>query len=379
MQENKKLDAVQRIQDFYNMKPDARIYRKEFGYYVLDKWRKEGHLKAVDAVPDYGQYTRDLFGFDEQAMYNIKGLGWCESDFHPAFEEVILEDRGEHELVQDRWGRSVLYFKNRRQGFMPEYVDHPVKDMKTWEEDVKWRMDPKTPSRDITIMPEIERAIEGQKNGGAVIQNVCGAYMYLRSLMGPEELLYMFYDDPDLVHDCMQAWLDLADARIAFHQQFIDFDEIFFGEDICYNGGSLISPEMIKEFLFPYYQQLITNMIARNHGRKLHVQVDTDGWAEDVIDLYKMIGCNYMSPFEVASNCDVVRVSKKHPDLLISGGIDKRIITLGGDDIKRHLDYIMPAMRKRGGFIPTCDHGVPEEVPFENYMYYRELMQEYCN
>ena len=23
---------------------------------------------------------------------------------------------------------------------MPEYVDHPVKDQKTWEENVKWRL-----------------------------------------------------------------------------------------------------------------------------------------------------------------------------------------------------------------------------------------------
>ena len=38
----------------------------------------------------------------------------------------------------------------------------------------------------------------------------------------------------------------------------------------------------------------------------------------------------------------------------------------------------MPAMRRRGGYIPTCDHGIPEETPFENYMLYRQLMQEYC-
>ena len=85
-----------------------------------------------------------------------------------------------------------------------------------------------------------------------------------------------------------------------------------------------------------------------------------------------------MSPFEVAANCDVVKIAQQYPDLRMSGGIDKRIIALGGDDIKCHLDYIMPAMRKRGGFIPTCDHGVPEEVSFENYMLYRKLMQEYC-
>ena len=37
--------------------------------------------------------------------------------------------------------------EKRRGGFMPEYLDHPVKDMNTWEEKCKWRMDPTTPER----------------------------------------------------------------------------------------------------------------------------------------------------------------------------------------------------------------------------------------
>ena len=29
------------------------------------------------------------------------------------------------------------------------------------------------------------------------------------------------------------------------------------------------------------------------------------------------------------------------------------------------IDRSFPVMRARGGFIPTCDHGVPEEVRYE--------------
>ena len=41
----------------------------------------------------------------------------------------------------------MLFFKGRRNGFMPEYLRHPVRDRKTWEEDVKWRLDPNAPGR----------------------------------------------------------------------------------------------------------------------------------------------------------------------------------------------------------------------------------------
>lgn len=372
--------SAKKIRDFYAIRPDAPIYQKEFGYYVLDRWISEGYLKPREEVADYDAYLRQVFGYDEPAVSSVGGLGWCEAGLMPEFEEKVLEDRGDYELVQDFAGRSVLCFKGRRSGFMPEYVDHPVKDMKTWEENIKWRMDPNTPGRAESTADQIARAKEGAKKGNAVVQQLVGGYMYLRSLMGPEELLYMFYDDPDLIHACMQTWFELADSVTARHQKEIAFDEVFIGEDICYNHGSLISPDMMKEFLFPYYQQLYTNMKKRNldQNRPLHFQVDTDGYCGDVIDLYRSIGCDYMSPFEVASGCDVVKLAKKYPDLRMSGAIDKRLIAEGGDAIKRHLDYIMPYMRRRGGFIPTCDHGVPEEVSFENYMFYRKLMDEYC-
>jgi len=63
--------------------------------------------------------------------------------------------------------------------------------------------------------------------------------------------------------------------------------------------------------------------------------------------------------------------------LLMRGGIDKRVMAAGADAIDRELERIMPFMRRRGGYIPTSDHGVPEEVSFENYMHYRRRMLEY--
>lgn len=369
--------GAKKMRDFYAMKPDAGIYQQEFGYYSLDLWKSQGYLKQ-DIT---NEELAELFGFDPAGKYSLGGLGWCEAGFCPLFEEKQLEDCGEYEIVQDFAGRAVKYFKNRRQGFMPEYVDHPVKDMKSWEEKCKWRMDPRSPERYLHMKEQMSAAQKAAGEGQVICQQVVGGYMYLRSLMGPLDLMYLLYDDPELIHECMKTWFELADAVIAEHQKYVTLDEIFFGEDICYNHGSLISKDMIKEFLFPYYQQLLSNAKKRqiDKTRKLYFQLDTDGFSDDVIDLYREgIGMDYLSPFEVASGCDVVRTGKEYPDLLISGGIDKRILAAGKDQIDRELDRIMPVMKRRGGYIPTCDHGVPEEVSFENYMHYRKCMKEYA-
>jgi uroporphyrinogen decarboxylase len=363
-------EPARHLRDTYARVPGIRLVRREFGYYCLERWYEQGLARDADLAAE--------FFYDPPGGFGLGQLGWCEAAFVPAFEEKIIEDRGDHEVVQDYAGRHVLFFKGRRNGFMPEYLDHPVKDMRTWEEDVRWRLDPASPERYADLDARMARAKELAGKGMMVSQGLIGGYMYLRSLIGPGDLLYAFMDQPELIHACMRQWFDLADAVIARHQEHVTIDELFLAEDICYNHGILISPAMMREFLFPYYQQLIANLRARqlDRDRHLYIHIDTDGDARPAIPVYKEIGMNVMSPFEVAAGCDVVAIGREHPDLTMFGGIDKRVLARSEEDIDRMVEYILPAMRERGGYIPTCDHGVPEEVSLANYRHYRKRCLE---
>lgn len=364
------LPEARRLRDAYAITPGEPLFRREFGFYSLDAWRAQGLPEGADLA--------EVFAYDPPGHHALDGLGWCEAAFFPAFEERVLEDRGDYEVVQDVAGRAVLCFKGRRSGFMPEYLDHPVKDRATWEENVRWRLDPASAERYEDLDDRMAWAVEAAGQGKMICQRVIGGYMYLRSLFGPEKTLYAFYDAPDLIHDCMRAWLALADAVIARHQARVTLDEVFLAEDICYNAGPLISPRMIREFLFPYYQQLLDNVRRRqiDRTRHLYLQIDTDGRAIDVIPLYREIGMDVMSPLEVAAGCDVVAIGRQYPDLALFGGIDKRVLAQAPAAIDAMVERILPAMRARGGYIPTCDHGVPAEVPLANYRHYRRRCLE---
>lgn len=366
----KQEESARKLRDTYAIVPDVPFFKREFGYYCLERWEEQG-------MPQNVPFSQ-LFDYDPPGNHALGQLGWCEAAFEPKFEEKILEDRGKHEVIQDFAGRKVLCFTGRRSGFMPEYLSHPVKDMKTWDKEVKWRLDPGSHERYCGLASRMEKAKEAAAQGLVITQNVIGGFMYLRSLIGPADLLYKFYDIPDLIHDCMETWLKLTDTVISRHQEHVTIDELFLAEDICYNHGPLISPDMIREFLFPYYQQLIANIRTRqiDKTRYLHIQVDTDGFAVPVISLYQEIGLNIMSPFEVASGCDVVEIGRQFPNLVLTGGIDKRVLARSKKEINRELERIFPVMRRRGGYIPTCDHGVPEEVSYANYLYYRKRCVE---
>lgn len=364
-------ESARKLRDTYARVPGIPLFKREFGFYSLEAWKAQGMPQDVPLA--------ELFDFDPPGHYFLGQLGGCEAAMSPPFEEKVIEVAGEHEVVQDHVGRQVLVFRGRRDGFMPQYLDHPVKDMRTWVEDVEWRLDPTTPARYTDLEARMARAQAEAARGTMISQEMPGGYMVLRSLIGPEEIMYALYDMPDVVHACMRAWFELADAVIARHQEYVTLDELYLDEDICFNHGPLISPDMMGEFLFPYYQQLVANARSRqiDRARHLYVQIDSDGFAVPIVPLYReAAGMDVMSPFEVAAGCDVVAAGRQHPDLAIFGGIDKRVLARGKDAIDAHLERIIPPMRERGGYIPTCDHGVPEEVSYENYLHYRKRCVE---
>lgn len=360
--------------ELYKIKKNGGWINTEFGYYSLDAWKKQGHITGDHDPWVYDDYMKKTFSLEDDGQYYLNGMNWEGAEFYPYFEEKVLEDRGDKYIGQDKYGRSVLYFKKSKDGYMPEYIDHPVRDMKSWKELCEWRMSPETEERYKDLERKIPEAAKAEREGKMIVQRYVGGYMYLRSLMGPEELLYLFYDDPELIHCCMRAWLALADAVTAFHQKFVTLDELYFGEDITYNAGPLISPAMMEEFLFPYYRELIERTRKRqiDQNRILYLHLDTDGKIQSVIPHYQKLGFQVFSPCEAASGSDVVQIGKDFPDVVLMGGIDKRKFAASREELKQYLDHVLPEMKKRGGYIPTCDHGVPEEADFSNYLYYRK-------
>ena len=197
--------------------------------------------------------------------------------------------------------------------------------------------------------------------------------MYLRSLVGPVNILYLFYDDPKLVHVMMETWLKLVLKCLTKIQDYIPFFKFTFGEDIAFKGRPLISPQLVEEFLMPYYRELFQTL--RNRQREfMHIELDCDGDPDKLMPLYIQNGITALSPCEVAAGCDVIKMRKKYPDLVLCGGIDKRIIPEGEESIMRELDRIIPYMKEKGGYIPTFDHGVPPDVSLKNYLFYRKYI-----
>jgi len=85
-----------------------------------------------------------------------------------------------------------------------------------------------------------------------------------------------------------------------------------------------------------------------------------------------------MYPFEAMANMNVVAVRKLYgKKLALIGGIDKIALIEGKEAIRKEVESKVPSLAEEGGYIPSFDHGVPPDVPFENYRYYMELLKSH--
>jgi uroporphyrinogen decarboxylase len=199
-----------------------------------------------------------------------------------------------------------------------------------------------------------------------------GYFGTLAHLLGYEKLFYWYYDEPELLHDMLSTFTDLW---IAVYEQVlseVEVDHIHFWEDISAGKGPMVSLELVREFMLPYYKRMIDFLKAR--GMKIFF-VDTDGDCNSLIPLFMSVGVTGMYPFETHCGMDIVKVRREYPTLQILGGVPKSEIAKG----RQRIDGILrpvEAVLKTGGFVPFGDHFIPPEVPWEEFKYYRTKLNQ---
>ncbi|NLA59125.1 MAG: hypothetical protein GX855_09540 [Firmicutes bacterium] len=58
------------------------------------------------------------------------------------------------------------------------------------------------------------------------------------------------------------------------------------------------------------------------------------------------------------------------------GGLDKRALAAGGKVMEQELMRVVPPLLEEGGFIPGCDHGVPPDISWPNFVEYTRLLAQ---
>jgi uroporphyrinogen decarboxylase len=189
-----------------------------------------------------------------------------------------------------------------------------------------------------------------------------------------ENLCMLMIDDPEFVHEMADSWTEFVSATLKQITDRVELDNVHLSEDMAYKAHSMISPAMVREFLMPAY--LRWEREIKESGCPIY-DMDSDGNVEVLIPLWIESGINVCDPIEVAAGNDIVAFREQYGlQMAYVGGIDKRAIAAGGQVMRDELLRVVPPLLKEGGFIPSCDHGVPPDISWPNFIEYTRLLAE---
>lgn len=312
--------------------------------------------ETIQAYKKYTQ-TEDLgkyFGLGQ--CYAIP----CNFNPYPAFEEIILEEDERFITKIDATGVTAKIEKGT--SAMPHYIDFPIKDRKTFM-DFATRLDPMSEGR----LEGLEDYIKYVKSNNCVTELVSrGPFAFLRDFINFEDLMMMFFDDPDLISEMTMFHAEFLVKLWSRVFEHIVPDIVYIGEDMAYKNASMISPAMVREFIYPAWQKIIS--FVKKMGVR-HVILDSDGYTMDILPIAVEAGFTAILPMERAAGMDPEKVREQFPSLTLIGGVDKLQLAKGKGEIDAELDKICRVYEK-GRYIPSCDHAVPPIIPYENYLYY---------
>lgn len=188
------------------------------------------------------------------------------------------------------------------------------------------------------------------------------------------EAIELLVDDPGFV----DAWMDIY---AQFTAQLVDkilgevvVDAVLFSEPIGGNHGPLISPKMYAAYVLKNYQPILD--VVLKHGISTIIY-RTYANTRVLLPSVIMAGFNCLWACETEPQAmDYIQLRKEFGrDLRLIGGIDVDCLRQNKHEILAAVMGTVPVLLEEGGYIPLADGRVREEVTFENYLYYRNLLE----
>jgi len=196
--------------------------------------------------------------------------------------------------------------------------------------------------------------------------NLGGVFENASWLMGLEPFSYALAEQPDLVAAICQRVGDLTVAAAARAVAVDNVGMVFLGDDMGFATGTLVSPAVLREHVFPHYRRLVEVVHGAGRLLLLHSCGNLRTLMDDLIE----IGFDGKHSFE-DKIMPVEEVSRRWGDRIsILGGVDLDLLGRGSEaQVRRRTREILEGCAAAGtGYCLGTGNSVANYLPCENYL-----------
>ena len=212
----------------------------------------------------------------------------------------------------------------------------------------------------------IEHMARCLPEGMGTMALISGALEPVTWLMGYQTLALALYDQPDLVAALFEK---IWDIYVPLAQTMAQMDRVialWMGDDMGFRSGTLVSPNHLRQYVFPYQKKIAA--IAHGQGKPflLHSCGNLEAVMEDLIE---EVGIDAKHSFEDAIQpveCFIERYGKR---IAVIGGVDVDLLARGNQaEVRTRTRQILEVCAPSRAYILGSGNSIANYVQLENFL-----------
>ncbi len=192
-----------------------------------------------------------------------------------------------------------------------------------------------------------------------------GVFEDLTTLMGFENMAIKSIEEPQLLVDILERLTVLAEAAIERAAAHPAVGAVFYGEDMGFKTGTMLSPAFMKKWVLPCHKRIVE--ASHKHGKPfiLHSCGQIGALMDDLIDVVKI---DALHSFQDVIE-PVEQVYAKYADrIAILGGLDMDLLARGSEEqVRARARQILEACAPGRNFAFGAGNSITDFIPTGNY------------
>lgn len=211
---------------------------------------------------------------------------------------------------------------------------------------------------------QFEKVQKYLPSGMKIVAQYGDIFTWVWDFMGFETFSFALVDNIELI----QLMFDkIGSIELNLFENMISFDNIgalYYTDDIAINSGLFVSPDVYRNYLFPWMKKISQLCKDKNIPFIYH----TDGNIWSVFDDLKACGVDAIHPIEPQA-MDIRELKQKYKDVFcLIGNVDVDLLVRGKpEEIENVVKGLIKDIAPGGGYCLGSGNSVPEYVPVENY------------
>jgi uroporphyrinogen decarboxylase len=213
---------------------------------------------------------------------------------------------------------------------------------------------------------EIERAAAILPDTMKLLVSPYGMLEPLMWLMGFAPFSIALYDNPDLIAALVQK---IAGIYLPIAETVIQMDcvgGLFVGDDMGFKTATMIAPEHLRRYVFPYHKRLAEIAHAQDKLYILHSCGNLEIVMDDLIDDVKIDAKHSFEDIIVPVEQFKARYGHR---IGVVGGIDIDLLSRASeDDVRARVRAVLDSAMPGGGYTLGTGNSVTNYIPIPNFL-----------